>query len=241
MGQPNPPGDNVPLFEGLGSEWNDIVSAFPEDRRSELAPLLKERISAYEPLKQWEYLQKSGITPEHASTALNIYSVIENNPRDVYEAIGKSLGITTAEAKEVVEEIQDGDSEDPRMAHLQQQVETMAQVLLAQRNQTMEEKRIAEQEMELDNELKSLSQKYGDVPEKHILMRMQHMDMSAEEAYKDYMSDAEQIRARRPAPFVMGAGGSIPSKQIDVRKLDNKSTKSLVAQMLDHANAEARN
>lgn len=237
MGQPTPPGD-MPLVEGLGSEWNDIVSAFPEDRRAELAPKLKERISGYESLKGWENLQKSGITPDHADTALRIYSTLENNPREVYDTLAKYLNITPAQAQEVVEELDDADGDDPRIANLQKQVETLAQIALANKQMDTQQRQQAEADAQLESELSALKKKHGDFPEDEIVMRMMHMNMSADEAYQAYSSRVSEIQKRRPSPLVMGAGGSVPSKQVDVRKLDNAGTKNLVAQMLAHANQE---
>lgn len=242
MGQPNPPGDNVPLYEGLDPSWNDIVGAFPEDKRAELAPLLKERISGYETqldsYKPWADLQKSGITPDFAGTAVQLFTTIENNPREVYETIGKHLGITTAEVKEVAESLEEeGQSDDPRLATLQQQVETMTQIMLAQRHQNTKEQLVAEQESALEKSITDLKQKYGnDINEEQILMRMMHKDMSAEDAYQEYSNMVSEIRKTRPAPMVMGTGGTVPNRAIDPAKLDGKSTRNLVAQMLDHAN-----
>lgn len=240
MGQPNPPGD-LPLIEGLDSSWNDFVSAIPEDKRAELGPKLKERISGYESqvksFEPWAEFQKSGVTPEHAGTALQVFSVIENNPKEVYEAIGRSLGITTAEAKEVVKEIEAGDPEDPRIKTLQEQVDTLAQITLAQRQLSTQEQEAAEQDELLENELGDLKKKYGDFPEDEIVMRMLHKGLTAEDAFAEYNGRVTEIQKRRPAPMIMGSGGTIPSKAIDPTKLDSKSTKQLVAQMLDHANS----
>src|SRR3954470_1975547 len=125
MGQPTPPGDS-PLIEGLDSSWNDIVNFIPEDKRADFAPKFKERVQSYEALKPWEEFQKSGVTPDQAGTALNLFSVIENNPREVYETIGKHLGITPQQAKEVVKEVEkevESGNDDPRLATLQQQVD----------------------------------------------------------------------------------------------------------------------
>lgn len=238
MGQPTPPGDS-PLYEGLSAEWNDVISGFPEDRRGELAPLLKSKIDAYEPLKQWEQFQKSGVTADHADTALKIYSTIENNPREVYEALGKHLGISTAEAKEVVQEINDDDSGDPEMAALRQQVETMGQILLAQRQTESQAAQAAAADKEIENEIAAVKKKYGtDVDEQEIVMRMLHLNMTAEQAHQDYSSKVSEIRKRPAAPFVMGPGGAIPAKAIDVKKLSGQDTKSLVAQMMQQSNAE---
>lgn len=239
MGQPTPPGDNVPLYEGLGPEWNDIVGALPEDKRSELAPRLKERLDAYEPLKQWEDFHKKGITPEQADTALNLYKIIDSNPREVYETIGKHLGLTAAEAEQVVEELEDADQNDPRIAKLQQQVETLAQIALTQNQQTQQQRLAEEQDALLEAEITAIKKKYGDdVPEDQLVMRMLHKNMTAEQAYQEYSQFVSEIRSRRPSPMILGGGGNVPPRRIDPIKLDNKDTKSLVAQMLDHANAE---
>lgn len=241
MGQPTPPGD-MPLVEGLGPEWNEFVSAIPEDRRAELGPRLKERVSSYESrletYKPWEDLQRSGITPEYASTALGVYSMIENDPRKVYEAIGNHLGVSPAQAQQVVEEIEENGT-DAEIANLKKQVETMAQITIAQRQQENQSKLAQEQDAKLDAELKGIQKKYGDdVPEDEIIMRMLHKNMTAEEAYTEYSSRVSELRKRTPAPMIMGGGGNIPSRAVDVTKLDNKGTKNIVAQMLAHANNE---
>jgi MoxR-like ATPase len=236
MGQPNPPGD-IPLYDGLGAEWNDIVGAFPEDQRAALAPKLKERIDSFEPLKEYSDFAKSGIKPDQISAALNIFSVLENNPREVYETIGKHLGITPAQAEKVVEELEEADQDDPRIAELQHKVDTLAQIALAERQQTTQEKLIQEQEELVGQELEAVKKKYGthDYNEDEILMRMIHKEMTAEQAYQDYTGHVQSIRSRRPAPTIMGAGGNIPNRAIDPKTLSGPETKSVVAQMLEHA------
>lgn len=238
MAHPTPPGD-IPLIEGLGPEWNDIVGAVPEEMRGDIGSKLKERISAFEPLKQYEDFANAGIDPAQIKTSLDVFAAVENNPKEVYEAIGRHLGISTAAAKEMVEEIEEqDDGENPDIAALKQQVDTLAQIALAQRQQTAAEKLAAEQDAQLEREIGDIKKKYGDdVPEDEILMRMLHKGLTAEQAYQEYATRANDIRSRRPAPFVLGSGGHIPNKSIDPTKLNNKETKDLVAQMMDHANA----
>lgn len=236
----HPDGD-TPLYEGLGSEWNDVVGAFPEDKRSELAGALKSRIDAYEPLKQWEDFNKSGITPDQAGQALNVYSTLENDPRRVYEAIAKHLGITPQQAQVAVEEIEEEDEgTDPRFKTMQQQIETMGQILLMNKKQETEAALQAEGEASLQRDLDGLKKKYGDVDEQEVIFRMLHANMTPDQAYQDYTKKFDQIRSRRPSPLVMGGGGQVPQKAIDPTKLDSKETKNLVAQMLQHANEESK-
>lgn len=241
MTNPTPPGD-FPLYQDLGAEWNDIVSAFPEDRRSELAPLLKSRIDAQiEPLKPWSEFSSQGVTPDHAKTALELQRVIEENPREVYEKIGQYLGITPQQAQQVVKEseAQAEDDDDPRIKTMQQQLDTLAQIALAQRQQESQAQMLAQQEAELEKQLSGLAKKYGDFDEEEVVMRMLHRDMTPEQAYLDYVNKVQEIRRRPIAPMVMGgSGGSIPRPSIDVKGLDNAKTKDLVVQMLQQAQAE---
>lgn len=237
MGQPMPPGDNVPLFEGLDASWNDVVSAIPEDQRALLAPRIKERIDAYEPLKQWEDFQKSGVSPDDAATALKVYEVIENDPRRIYEALGNHLGVSAKEAKEVVEEIQENGS-DSELAALKQQVETLAQIELAKHQQSVAAQQAEEQDKALNRELDGLKKKYSDVDEEEILMRMLHKNLTAEQAYQEYSGKVSALRKSVPAPRLIGQGGAVPHNAIDPTKLDSKGTKDLVAQMMQRAIAE---
>lgn len=236
MGQPTP--NDMPLFEGVPAEWNDIVSAIPEDKRSELGPILRDRVNQYEPLKGWSDLHKSGITPEFAKQGVDLWATIENNPRTVYDTLARHLNITPEQAKEVVEEIEDADQDDPRIKAMQEQINTLAQLTVAKEQQTRQEKMQAEQEAALDKDLNDLKKKYGDVDEEEIVMRMLQRDMTAEEAYQSYAEKVNGLLKRRPSPMVMGAGGVIPRNAIDVTKLDNAGTKNLVAQMLQQANNE---
>lgn len=239
MGQPNPPGD-IPLIEGLGSEWNEFVNAIPEDKRAEFGPKLRERISAYEPLKQWEDLHKSGITPEHASTALSIYTVLENNPREVYDTLAKHLGITPQQAQQVVEEIEEGDEDDPRIRKMQQQIDTLSQIALAKNQQETQSRLEQEQDAALDKEMTALKKKYGDFPEDEVIMRMLYSNITAEQAYQEYTGRVSEIQKRRPSPMILGSGGAVPPQAIDPKKLSTSETKNLVTQMLQHANQENR-
>jgi hypothetical protein len=240
MGQPNPPGD-LPLYEGLDPSWNDIVGAFPEDKRNELAPKLKERIDAYEPYKQWDNLQKSGVTPQQAETALSIYSMLENNPKQVYDELSKYLGVTPQQAQQAAEQVEEimEDEEDPRLsklASLEKQVQVMAELLMTQHQQEVQSKQQQEADAAIDKELSDLKKKYGEeVDEEEVIMRMVHQGMTAEQAHQAYMNKVTQIRHRRPAPTLLGSGGTVPKKGIDPAKLDNSGVKSLVAQMIQHS------
>lgn len=252
MGQPTPPGD-APLFEGLGSEWNDIVGAFPEDKRGELAPILKSRIDAYEPLKAYEDFHKNGLTPDKLGQALTLQQIIENNPRDVYDTIGKHLGLTPQQTQKVVDDIQQGQQQqgeeidpnidavlnDPRFKTMQDQLNALAQLTVMKDQQDRQSRQAAEADAAIERELSDLRKKHGDFPEEEIVMRMINNDMSAEQALQSFNALADKIR-RKPAPFVMGNGGQVPRNNIDPTKLSNQDTRALSAQMMQQAINEAK-
>lgn len=241
MGQPTPPGD-IPLIQGLGTEWNELVGYIPEDKRAEFGPKLQERVSGiektYEPYKAYADFVKSGIQPDQISTALNVLTAIQNNPQDVYNTIGRHLGVTPQEVKEAVESNEEGEvNEDPRIAKLQQQVDTLSQIYLTQHQQSQQEQEAAKEDARLEKEITELKKSVGDFPEDEIIMRMIHKGMSAADAYAEYNGRVTELMKRRPAPFVLGGGGnSIPRQPLDVTKLDGMQTRDVVTQMIRHAN-----
>lgn len=246
MGGPDdddtPTPNSMPLVEGGNPAWNDVLQYVPEDKRTEVVPKLQEWDNNYkqvqESLTPWKQFVDSGVDPETAQIALNVLQTIETNPEAVYEAIGKSLGISKQEAEELVEEVtEEGQANGSGITQeqfeaLAKQSNAMAQILLAKR----EEETLAQQEAELNKELATLKEKYGDFPENEIVYRMLHSDMSAEDALKDYAKFEENLFRSRPvAPRVLSGGGMIPQPKVDPVKLDDRGTRDHVAEMLKAA------
>src|SRR5690606_9411873 len=170
--------------------------------------------------KPWEDLSKQGIDPNAAITGVQLLNLIDTQPQVVYETLKNYLeknNLLPAGEPMPTDSIQEeGDNQnldelDPKLQKLEQQVQVLAQIALAQK----EEKERQQQDQAVEKELTSLRKKVGDFPEEEILMRMSHYGLSAEEAYKKYMGHVEEIRIRRPAPTLLGAGSTIPSKNIN--------------------------
>lgn len=244
-------GPEEPLIEGGNPAWNSLLEHVPEDKREAVVPMLKEWDTNYnqvnEKYSQWKELEDSNISPEDAQMGLNLMAAFENQPHMVYEMLGNHLGISTKEAKEMVEEEaekqtteqqQQTPSIDPNaFSELENKFNTMAQIMLGQKAEQEQAAQNDAADKALNAELEALQKQVGDLPENEILMRMAYaadngQPISAEEAYKNYMEHVEEIQRRRPAPFVLGGGGQIPREKIDVKKLNESETKSLVAQML---------
>lgn len=261
MGEPTPPtpgNANIPLVQGVDPQWNSILQYVPEDKRSEVVPHISQYEQQYKPITEkyenWKSVVDSDLTPAQVEQAVTVLDALEHRPQEVYELLGKHLGVTPGQAQQMVENAglnnnnpeNEPDPNDPlskidltqhpEFARLKHGHDLMAQVLLAEK-QTQEQQRVQqEQDQALEKELSELKAKVGDFPEDEILMRMGYKELSAEEAFTEWQKSADQIRQRRPSPFVLGSqGGLIPKPPLDVKSLDSKGTKNLVAEMLAEA------
>lgn len=237
--QPTPPG-NAPLYEGLDAEWNDIVGAFPEDKRAELAPKLKERLDQFAPLKEYEDFSKSGVTPKQINEALDISTLINSNPRQVYDKIAEYLGISREEAKEVVEEVEEAEEAgDPRYDAMKKQLDILSQIIVEERQAQTKAQLDAQADAAIDKELSGLKKKFGDIDEEMVLLYM-NKGLTAEQAYQAYVKRDSEIRQRRPAPTLLGSGQAVPNQRVDYTKLTSEDTKKWVAQMVEHSRQEGK-
>lgn len=251
-----PDGEESPLVEGIDPSWNPVLSHIPEDKRSEIAPIIQQRHSELEELRTnyqpWEEFSKSGIDPETAQNAISIYSVLENQPHAVYEKLhnylypnqplgqGQGKNVTgEEETEETGSQQQQQTQSDPKLAKMEQQLNTLAQIALAQKEERENSAKQQEEDAAVEKELTELKEKNGDFPEDEVVMRAYTKGISLEEALQDYNNLVAEVQKRRPAPFLLGGNsGQVPKPSVDVGKLDNKGTKDLVTQMLNHANAE---
>jgi hypothetical protein len=248
---PTPNDSAIPLVEGLDASWNPVLSSIPEDKRAEAASVIKERNSQYTQLEKdfepWSDFNKSGITPDTAQFALDLYYAMEHQPEQVYAALGKHLGVSAREVKTAMEESTEsteqpagsaGDvdfTQHPTFQQMKQQMDAMAQILIANRDAETQTQQQREQDAALEKEMSALKSKVGEFDEREILMRMAQLDMNAEEAYEDYSSFVNKVRGKQPAPFVIGGGGAAPRPALDVKKMNDKQTKDLVTQMIEHS------
>lgn len=241
----NPANSGIPLVEGGNPAWNDVLQYVPEDKRQEVVPRLQEWDKNYQEVQQqlapWKEFVDSKVDPETAQLGLNVLTTIENNPQAAYDAIGKHLGISSKEAKEVVQDVQkdieagqdssSGISKE-QFEQLKKTTDAMAQILVANRQQ----EEINQEEQALDQELSALKKNKGDFPEEEIVMRMLHLGLNAEEAYDHYAQFEENLfKSRKQAPRVLSGGGQVPQPHVKVTELDRKGTKDYVAQMLTQA------
>lgn len=224
------------------SPWADILAKVPEELRGELNPALEQytqRVrSDYEP---YQFLLENEVAPETVQYAMNILTTLNQNPRQLYDAIGqyyKYGGDTSAQPQTdpLSDEGVEG-QDDPRIAQLEQGIQTLARVILEERQQKDQQA----EDQRLQKELDTARAKYGEYDEGYVL-GLALNGKSVDEAVRAYKQLEQKLVAsqsqQKPAsPVIMGSGGGAPgSGAVDPRKLSGSETKNLVVQMLQNAN-----
>lgn len=204
--------------------------------------------------------KEAGVSRDVLEQAYGIYDAINTDPRRVYDILAETYGYNVANAavaasqqntpqgqQNALAQSQQGESAaeyelgqggqfNPEIVRLQQTVETMAQIMLAQ-NQTAENSRA---DAALDSELAAARAKHGDFDEQYVLAYMQN-GMSAEQAAQQFINARNEILAshnRPQAPNVISGAGALPSQQINPAGLSKKDTLSLVANLMKAANQQ---
>lgn len=247
-----PDQDNSP---GPNPAWADVLSILPESFHEAITPhftkwdqAAQARVeAANSSLKEFESYKpfvEHGITNEELEQGLRLMWEINNNPQNVYSALGSAYNFGqspgnaagNAAAVEVDddEEVTPSGVNNPQVQELQQGLELVSKIVLAD----AQAKQDAQADMELESELDALKTKHGDYDVRYVLAMMQN-GMSGEDAVESFQALKTSFTPKPFAPSVLGnsgGGAGIPSGAIDPTKLSGKDTRSLVAQMIAAAN-----
>jgi hypothetical protein len=234
---------------GINPAWQEFYGNAPEDVRDQyLTPafqkweanvnnMVQKVHSEYEP---WKPVMQQ-VDPNTASWAIQVANALNTDPKMVYEALGEWIGqqnnvsgqqnpqsgLIPGQGQQQPNSNQEEQPWRPELASLQQQNKLMVDYLTAQQQQ----QQAAQADAQLEQELSTVRQKYNlqekDMP--FVLGLMANNDFTTEDAAK---AVAEYSGSFRPKPLIMGSGGGVPGAGINPAKLDDKSTKNLVVQML---------
>lgn len=201
----------------------------------------------------------AGVSRDVLEQAYGIYDAINTDPRRVYDILAETYGYNVANAAVTASqqnapqgvpqnvqpqqgesaaeyELGQGGQYNPEIARLQETVQTMANIMLAQ-NQAQEN---AKADSALDAELAAARAKHGDFDEQYVLAYMQN-GMTADKAAEQYLSMRNGILSghnRPQAPNVISGSGSLPSQAVNAAKLNTTDTRALVANMMKAANQQ---
>lgn len=231
-----------------GTIYDQYLDRFPESLRPVATDIFKEwdaqttkrfqdLHSEYEP---WKPLAEQ-FQPDEVAQAIALAQALEANPQEFVDAVAKAYGITPAQAAQAIaaeqgvagleEETEQQFVTDPRIDQLEQALQTMANIMLQEREQQTH----AQEDAQLDQVMTGLKQQHGDFDEEYVLTKIaQGVDPA--QAVAQYNQAVERALAARnaiDAPTVMGSGGGLPTAQTSPSKLSSQDTQKLVAAMLE--------
>lgn len=233
----------------INPAWNDLLGAVPDSFHPLITPHLRkwdENFSkvqtGYEPFKA---IVDQGYSAEDIQNAVNVFNVLNSNPRAVYdrmvESFGEEWGLNSSSQQvqppvqglgnsTTVEEMDfagiPGIENDPKFQELLANQQVLANYLYTQQ----EAQNNAAADAALDAEIKQLTNKYGTFDEQYVLSLAAN-GMSLEQAVMRYSNMVNDIRSRPSAgssiPSIMPASGSMPSNKIDVTSLNDEQRRGL--------------
>jgi hypothetical protein len=246
--------------------WSDFLSGFPASMHDQIKPHLtkwdqgvNQRIEqVHSEWADFKPYKDAGISREVLDQAYGIFQALNENPQEVYRILGETYGLNvqpqvnptpvpngqgqtnpqqqTNQPTGDEYELGQGGQFNPEIARLQAMTENMANIMLAQEQQRQQ----AAEDAALDNELRAAHAKHGNFDDDFVL-RYLSSGMNMDQAVGAYNAMLNQVRsdANRPqAPTVITGGGALPSNQINPANLNNKDTRSLVANMMKAANQQ---
>lgn len=243
---------------GLNPAWESVLNQLPAEFHKVVTPHFAEwdkaanaRVegvnSQLERYKDYQRFVDHGIDGETLTQGLNIYQMINENPKAVYEALAQQLNITNPAPESASAGAGSADYTEeasqynlpPDYEKLQAGVETMAGMLLQQQ----QEREQAQATAELESDLANVKSKYGEFNEAHFLPYLSHAlgnGETVEKAAENFFAMRDELARQAQAPYapkVLGAnsggGSGLPSNQINVRELGPKERRALVVQMLE--------
>lgn len=181
----------------------------------------------------WKDFDEKGITPDKINESFTVLQRLNDNPEEVYAALGQflqengRLPKNAQEAEQALDDADEDESNDPRIAELQQQLEDLQNFQQAQQQQIQMEQLNAKAEQEVSREYSTFEAAHPELSEQDRQWIYQQHYMyaasgpqnikSLEDVYKEFSGLTDRIRSTpRPndlAPRLPGAGGGVPTGQ----------------------------
>jgi len=252
-GTDNPGPVTEQVSETINPAWNELLGVLPDPFKPLVTPHLRKWDKNFTEVqtkyKPFDSFIEQGINPEDLTNAYQVFKVLNDNPRAIYdrmvETFGAEWGLNNASVAPVVqgpnspvEEELDfnsfpGMENDPKFKELMKNQEVLAQYLYAQE----QAKKEAEADQALATELDNLRTKYGDFPE-DIVMGLAVSGMPLEKAVQRATQVAGQQRPAPSAPQIMPTNGGLPSNAVDVTSLTPKDTRGLALAFINSSKGQ---
>jgi hypothetical protein len=249
MAQPtNQPGPGNDPGTGGHPAWDEVLNLIPEDTRPAVSEKLKswdtgvnDRFtklqSEYEPWKPF----MTDYTPDDINTAVGIAQALQADPQAFYQQMAEAYGFNSDQGQggQQQQQQQQGDDDlDPVVAKLFEEkfgklesaIGALAQHLQQQQTQTEEERQL----QQLEQTLTKLKDTHGEFDLDYVCAKIA-AGITPEDAVKQYQEltgNTQRQDANNNVPPILGAGGGLPTNQVDPATLGDKETRDLVANLI---------
>lgn len=227
---------------GGNPAWGEFLTEVPQEYHSKVTPILQkwdqgvnERFNkVHSEYADFKPFKENGVTKQQLEQGLNLLNAISANPLEVWKAMKEAYKFeeeATSEQGQQEPKVVEDEPWKTQYEGLKSQLDIVSRILVNQR----EAEESAKADAALEKELETLKGKYGAFDEEFVLSKLvTNPKATPEDAVKAYKEwEAKQQARFGPKPLFMGNGhGGLPSQMPDARKLSDKGTRDLVADML---------
>lgn len=254
-------GFSQPVATG-NPNWQPFLDVLPSSLHTTVTPVLQqwdqgvqqrfqEINEQYAPYEAYKPFIENQVDPQAMEYAMGIFQQLNENPRAIYDALQQAYSEEWGLNQQSQGDPNGYDQtpsygeegyNDPRVSQLEEGFKQLASVIISEREQQSQVIQFQQEDQQLDTILTGLRGQHGDFNEQ-IVLGLMLSGMDPVSAVTQYKSDiqAQVEAARRPAaPGIISQGGvAAPAQQNEVRKLDGKNTRAMVAQILEQAHNSA--
>jgi hypothetical protein len=233
--------------------WNAILEPLPQEFHKQIMPKLQEwdqnfaKVqSEYAPYKP---LLENKVPYESIQKAFQLASLLNTNPKAVYDELGTRFGFNSGQGQQQVEDNDEDENDQtkdigqdqefditkhPQFVQLQNVVNQLQQGITQQQQAVLQQQQEAQVQQEIDSEFAALEKKTGKLPEdikadivrRAIAIGDQRGDGNywIEEGYQDYVRFTNRIlnsRANNKAPDVLNGNGGLPQQRKNTAQMSD--------------------
>lgn len=237
----------VEFLEGLTPEQRKLVEPAVKQWDAGVTRRFQELQTQYAPFRP---LLESGVEIADVQNALQIYTLLDQNPQYLYQLLKTELeGAGGEGAPGVQGQGEPGDEEYELPPQVQQQIDQLQAVVEALAQQTLQsrnEQTVQQEDAELSEYLDLLKTEKGDFDETYVLARMARGESGADavdawnRVLQERLNGAGQGNGAPPVPGselppILSGGGTVPVTSENIGTAKDKDVQSLVANILQQA------
>lgn len=212
--------ENSDWSGNFNPKWESVLSQVPAEYHAKLAPELAKWDRGvqqkFQEVAPWKDVMSAGLAPDMVQQAIVLAQSMQSDPRGVYDAMAQHYNFTPAEAKQAAAALEGAQEQLDEMnpweqgyKELKAQVDMLGKVLIANHEKEQQALRDAEEDAELDKQMRAAAKKYGPAWNEQTAIRLLQGFNSVDEAYSFFLQ-GNRPQQSTPAPRVMGTGSSFP-------------------------------